>query len=229
MKIKNLIFSFFLLASVGVNAQSISLSFGASGVILPDTVTIGDTIHFSCWVVNNGNGVISDNILIEAARYDQGQGLTNIRTIGAQGPNIVSPGDSMEFVQGFLYEVVTQQHYLIGDNIVVIWPKVATPVTQTTQHIYHNMFVIGSVMSVVTPEKTNKLQFHPQPANNQIYFESNKKVLRVQLFDLLGKELNTYSLDENILNTANIESGMYLISAQFEDGTFLQNKLQITH
>jgi hypothetical protein len=53
--------------------------------------------------------------------------------------------------------------------------------------------------------------------------------VQVQIFDLLGKELHTYLLDNNVLNTANIESGMYLINAQFEDGTLLQNKLQIQH
>ena len=228
MKIKGFIFSLFLLASVGVSGQNVSLSFGVNGINIPDTVTMGDTIWFSCWVVNTGGTVITDNILIEAGRYDQTQGLTNVRTIGAQGPNIISQGDSIEFVPGFLYEVVTQQHYLIGDNIVVIWPKVGSPVTQTTQHVYQDLFVIGSSTSVAL-EINNKLQFYPQPANNQISFESNKNIVQVQIFDLLGKELNAYSLDNNVLNTANIESGMYLINAQFEDGTSLQNKLQIQH
>ncbi len=229
MKIKGFIISLFLLTSVGVSGQGISLSFGANGIHIPDTVTLGDTLHFSCWVVNTGNDVIADNILIEAASYNQVQGLTNTRTIGGQGPNFIFPGDSTEFVPGFLSETVTQQHYLIGDNIVVIWPKVSSPVSQTTQYIFKNMFVIGSAMVSVAPETINKLQFHPQPANNQISFESNKNVLKVQIFDLLGRELNTYSLDNNVLNTTNIESGMYLINAQFEDGTSLQNKLQIQH
>lgn len=228
MKLKGFIFSLFLLGSVGVSGQSILLSFGENGINIPDTVTMGDTIWFSCWVVNTGNGVISDNVLIQAGRYNQTQGLTNVRAIGAQGPNVISPGDSLEFVPGFLYEVVTQQHYLIGDNIVVIWPKVSSPVTQTTQHIYHDLFVIGSLSSV-DQEITNKLQFYPQPANSQITFESSKNIVQVQIFDLLGKELHTYLLDNNVLNTANIESGMYLINAQFEDGTLLQNKLQIQH
>ncbi|MDG1052718.1 MAG: hypothetical protein P8O81_04960, partial [Flavobacteriaceae bacterium] len=83
MKLKGFIFSLFLLASVGVSGQSILLSFGENGINIPDTVTMGDTIWFSCWVVNTGNGVISDNVLIEAGRYNQTQGLTNVRAIGA--------------------------------------------------------------------------------------------------------------------------------------------------
>ena len=229
MKIKWFIFSLFLLASVGVNGQGVSLSFGANGINFPDTVTIGDTIHFSCYIVNAGDDVVTENVLIKAASYSQTQGLTNTRTVGGQGPNFIFPGDSIQFVQGFLYEVVTQQNYLIGDNIVVIWPKVAVPISQSTQYIYENMFVKGQAMVSFVSEITNKLKFYPQPANNQISFESSRNVVQVQIFDLLGRNINTYSLDKNILNTTNIESGMYLISAQFEDGTFLQNKLQITH
>ncbi len=228
MKLKGFIFSLFLLVSVGVSGQNVSLSFGENGINIPDTVTMGDTIWFSCWVVNTGSVTITDNIVIEAGRFDQTQGLTNVRAIGGQGPNVISQGDSIEFVPGFLYEVVTQQHYLVGDNIVVIWPKVGSPVTQTTQHIYQDLFVIGSLSSV-EQEIISKLQFYPQPANNQVSFESNKTIVQVQLFDMLGKELNSYSLANNVLNTANIESGMYLINAKFEDGTSLQNKLQIQH
>ena len=229
MKIKGFIFSLFLLASVGANGQGISLSFGANSVNLPDTVTIGDTIYFSCYIVNAGDDVVAENILIKAASYSQTQGLTNTRTIGGQGPNFIFPGDSIQFVPGFLYEVVTQQNYLIGDNIVVIWSKVSAPVSQSTQYVYENMFVKGQAMVSFVSEITNKLKFYPQPANNQISFESSKNVVQVQLCDLLGRNINTYSLDKNILNTANIESGMYLINVLFEDGTSLQNKLQIQH
>ena len=106
---------------------------------------MGDTIWFSCWVVNRGEDVLAENILLKAARYDANLGLVNSRTIGGQGPNFIYPEDSIEFVPGFLFEVVTSTYYLIGDNIVVIWPKADVPssISQTNQYSYNNLHVFS--------------------------------------------------------------------------------------
>ncbi|MDB9809349.1 hypothetical protein OAB72_01350, partial [Flavobacteriales bacterium] len=141
MKIRKIIFSLFLLASVNVSGQGISVTFGSNGIQFPDTVSLGDTVYYSCWVVNSGDDVLAENILLETANYSQSQGLTNVRTIGGQGPNFIFPNDSIQFSPGFLYEIVTQQNYLLGDNIVVIWPKVSSPINQSTQHEYKNVYV----------------------------------------------------------------------------------------
>jgi hypothetical protein len=229
VKIRKIIFSLFLLASISVNGQGISVTFGANGIQFPDTISLGDTVYYSCWVVNSGDDVLAENILLETANYSQSQGLTNVRTIGGQGPNFIFPNDSIQFSPGFLYEIVTQQNYLLGDNIVVIWPKVSSPINQSTQHEYKNVYVQGpSIISSVV-DLSDKLQFFPSPANNQISFDGVKNICEIQIFDLQGRELNTFFIENNMLNTSSFKSGMYLINAQFEDGTSLQNTLQIQH
>lgn len=218
-----------MLASTTASGQGISVAFGANGIQFPDTVSLGDTLYYSCWVVNTGNDVLAENILLETANYSQLQGLSNIRTIGGQGPNFIFPNDSIQFPPGFLYEIVTQQNYLIGDNIVVIWPKVSTPINQSTQHEYKNVYVIGPAIISSVVEFSNKLQLFPNPANNQISFDGVKNICEIQIFDLLGKELNTFFIENNMLNTSTFKNGVYLINAQFEDGTSLKNTLQIQH
>ena len=148
MKVKAFILSFVTcLFAFNLNAQnsSINISFGQNGISIPDTVTMGDSIWFSCWVVNSGEDVLAENILLKAARYDASLGLVSNRTIGGQGPNFMYPDDSIQFVPGFLFEVVTNQNYLIGDNIVVIWPKADVPntISQTNQYIYSNYSYYG--------------------------------------------------------------------------------------
>ena len=103
MKIRKVIFSLFLLASISVNGQGISVTFGANGIQFPDTISLGDTVYYSCWVVNSGDDVLAENILLETANYSQSQGLTSVRTIGGQGPNFIFPNDSIHFSLGFLY------------------------------------------------------------------------------------------------------------------------------
>ena len=229
MKIRKIIFSLFLLASVSVSGQGISVTFGANGIQFPDTVYLGDTVYYSCWVVNSGDDVLAENILLETANYSQSQGLTNVRTIGGQGPNFIFPNDSIQFSPGFLYEIVTQQNYLLGDNIVVIWPKVSSPINQSTQHEYKNVYVKGSAIISSVVDLSDKLQFFPSPANNKISFDGVKNICEIQIFDLQGRELNTFFIEKNMLNTSSFKSGMYLINAQFEDGTSSRNTLQIQH
>ena len=229
MKIRKIIFSLFLLVSISVNGQGISVTFGANGIQFPDTISLGDTVYYSCWVVNSGDDVLAENILLETANYSQSQGLTNVRTIGGQGPNFIFPNDSIQFSPGFLYEIVTQQNYLLGDNIVVIWPKVSSPINQSTQHEYKNVYVKGSAIISSVVDLSDKLQFFPSPANNKIIFDGVKNICEIQIFDLQGRELNTFFIEKNMLNTSSFKSGMYLINAQFEDGTSSRNTLQIQH
>ena len=218
-----------MLVSISVNGQGISVTFGANGIQFPDTISLGDTVYYSCWVVNSGDDVLAENILLETANYSQSQGLTNVRTIGGQGPNFIFPNDSIHFSPGFLYEIVTQQNYLLGDNIVVIWPKVSSPINQSTQHEYKNVYVKGSAIISSVVDLSDKLQFFPSPANNKIIFDGVKNICEIQIFDLQGRELNTFFIEKNMLNTSSFKSGMYLINAQFEDGTSSRNTLQIQH
>ena len=163
MKTKILILSLFLsVFSFNVKGQNSSIitNFGSQGISIPDTVAIGDTIWFSCWVVNGGEDVLAENILIKAALYDNILGIYNIRTIGGQGPNFIFPGDSIQFSLNFLFEVVTQQNYQIGDNIVVIWPKADAPssISQTNQYAYKNVHVLtNSSVSGISEKNNQKL------------------------------------------------------------------------
>jgi len=220
VKTKALILSFItFLFAFNSNAQnsSINISFGQNGISIPDTVAMGDSIWFSCWVVNNGEDVLAENILLKAARYDANLGFVNSRTIGGQGPNFIFPNDSIQFVPGFLFEVVTTQNYLIGDNIVVIWPKLAVPpsISQTNQNAYSNLHVLSNSSVTFISEKTGKAQyFYPQPANDKLYFYSPELITSVKIFNILGKEMRPFILSESSIAIPNLPQGLYLVKIQ---------------
>jgi len=220
VKTKALILSF-VTCLIAVNASSqnssINISFGYDGISISDTVTMGDTIYFSCWVVNRGDDVLAENILLKAARYDANLGLVNSRTIGGQGPNFIFPNDSIQFVPGFLFEVVTTQNYLIGDNIVVIWPKAAVPpsISQTNQYAYSNLHVLSNSSVTFISEKTGKAQyFYPQPANDKLYFYSPELITSVKIFNILGKKVRSFILSESSIAIPNLPQGLYLVKIQ---------------
>jgi len=210
------------------NAQnsSINISFGQNGISIPDTVTMGDSIWFSCWVVNSGDDVLAENILLKAARDDPSLGLVSNRTIGGQGPNFMYPDDSIQFVPGFLFEVVTNQNYLIGDNIVVIWPRADVPntISQTSQYIYSNLHVLSNSISSIS-EKTSKAHyFYPQPAKDRIYFNSSSDLITaVKIFNILGREVASYNVSASPIAISHLPQGVYLLKMQIEKG---EEKLQ---
>ena len=106
------------------------------------------------------------NILLKAARFDPVLGLVSNRTIGGQGPNFMYPNDSIQFSTGFLFEVVTNQHYLIGDNIVVIWPRADVPntISQTNQYVYSNLHVKSNSVASLSEKNSEGNSF--ESANN---------------------------------------------------------------
>ena len=233
MKTKALILSFITFLFVfNSNAQnsSINISFGQNGISIPDTVVMGDSIWFSCWVVNNGEDVLAENILLKAARHDANLGLVSTRTIGGQGPNFIFPDDSIQFVPGFLFEVVTNQNYLAGDNIVVIWPKADVPntISQTNQYIYSNVHVLSNSISSIS-EKTSKAHyFYPQPAKDKIYFNSSLDLITVKIFNILGREVAFHSIPVSpIISISHLPQGLYLLKMQTEKGEEKTQKLII--
>ena len=162
---------------------------------------MGDTIWFSCWVVNRGEDVLAENILLKAARYDANLGLVNSRTIGGQGPNFIYPEDSIEFVPGFLFEVVTSTYYLIGDNIVVIWPKADVPssISQTNQYSYNNLHILSnSSISSISEKFGQKQYIYPQPATDKLYFNSPELITSVKIFNILGKQVLSFLIKKII-------------------------------
>ena len=178
---------------------------------------MGDTIWFSCWIVNDGDDVLAENVLIKAARYDAISGLVSKRTIGGQGPNFIYPNDSIHFVPSFLFEVITTQNYLTGDNIVVIWPKADVPnsIGQTNQYIYKNLYVLSnSISSIKEQREIETSYFYPQPANNQIYFNSLQQIERIKIFNILAEEVLSCDNLKSSVSVSHLPQGLYLIKME---------------
>ena len=205
-----------------VNAQSsINISFGHGGINIPDTVSIGDSIWYSCWVVNNGKDVLAENIIIKSARYDASLGLVAKRTIGGQGPNFIYPNDSIQFVPNFLFEVVTNQNYIIGDNIVVIWPKADVPnsITQTNQYLYKNVHVLSNSMTTINElSNKNKKYFYPQPARDKIFFNSNEQITSINVFNMLGEKIAFYENITAYISIDDLPQGVFLLKIKLIEG-----------
>ena len=228
MKLRNFIIIFFIGSSTFTSGQNIALSFSSNNISLPDTVSTGDTIWYNCWVVNDGNSVITNQIALRAARLCQPQGLVDEREIGHINPGALFPGDSIELPLGMMYEVVLQQNYLAGDNIVVIWPRVQVSGSQVNEHLTSNVHVlynsmISSIDDAIT-SKENIFYF----SDKTIHFLNEFSISEVALYNMLGNEV--YQSNSQFLKKINLQntpSGTYLMVIRLTDGTIRKEKLVV--
>ena len=228
MKLRNFIIIFFLGSSTFTSGQNIALSFSSNNISLPDTVSMGDTIWYNCWIVNDGNSVITDQIALRAARLCQPQGLVDEREIGHINPGVLFPGDSIELPLGMMYEVVLQQNYLAGDNIVVIWPRVQVSGSQVNEHLTINVHVLyNSMISRIDDAITSKDNIF-YFSDKTIHFLNEFSISEVALYNMLGNKV--YKSNSPLLKKINLEntpSGTYLMVIRLTDGTIRKEKLVV--
>ena len=164
------LFLFFSIGSHTVVAQS-SLSFGSSGVQHEDTLAIGDSIHFSFWLVNQGNVAINDSVQVLCETFDVIGSSISSMTIGDtyNAAGSLSVGDSILIN---ITELVTFSSYVLGDNIIVIWPASITPGsvdTSTTPIHILNSNITGFELE----ESSNYLTAFPNPTNDHLILSNN--------------------------------------------------------
>ena len=227
MKLRRIIIIIFFIGGTTFSSgQNIALSFSLNNIFLPDTISMGDTIWYNFWVVNDGNSVITDYIALKTARFCQAQGMINEKEIGHVNPGALFPGDSIEFPLGMLYEVVHQQNYLTGDNIVVIWPRVEFLDPQVNEHLTIQIYVQNNLMisslKDAIKNKDNVFYF----SDKTIHFLNEFSVSEVVLYNMLGNEI--YKSNSSLLKKINLQntpSGTYLMVIRLTDGTIRKEKL----
>ena len=217
---------FFVGGTTFSSGQSIALSFSSTNISLPDTISMGDTIWYHCWIVNDGNSVITDHIALRAARVCQNQGLVDEREIGHFNPGSLFPGDSIELPLGMLYEVVHQQNYLSGDNIVVIWPRVQLSGSQANEHLTNHMHVLNNSMISSLDDAITSKDNAFYCSEKIIHFPNEFSASEVVLYNILGNIV--YQAKRPLLreiNLKNTTSGTYLMVIRQTDGTIRKEKL----
>ena len=230
MKLKQIIFIIFIGISALTSGQNISLSFSSTAISLPDTISMGDTIWYHCWIVNDGNSVVTDHIVLRAARQCQiqNQGLVDEREIGHINPGALFPGDSIEFPLGMMNEVVHQQNYLTGDNIVVIWPRVQASGSQVNEHIITNIHVLSNSMISSLDDAVSRKDNIFYFSDKTIHFLNEFPLSEVVLYNMLGNK--AYQSNSQLVKKINIQNapnGTYLLVMYLLDGTIMKEKLII--
>ena len=216
----------FILGTIFTNVSAQNhLSFGSSGVDHADTLYLGDPIEFNFWIVNNGSANLSDSITINCETFNN----LGIQISGMQlgsfidSTSTLNTGDSL-FIS--IHDTISYQSYMLGDNLIVIWPAFVTPVSSDTSMTY--LHVLDTIQTAIRNEiKMTKFTIFPNPSSSDFYLESepNSLISCFYVFDMLG---NVKLMKENInkkkisIKRDDLDAGIYFIVVNINNEIIIQ-------
>jgi hypothetical protein len=197
---------FFSIKSNVIVAQS-SLSFGYSGVQHEDTLSIGDSIHFSFWLVNQGNVIISDSVQVLCETFNINGISISSMSIG-DTYNTVSTLNIGDSILINITELVTFSSYVLGDNIIVIWPASISPgIVDTSVTPIHILNRSTAVLELEMSD--NWLTAFPNPTNDYLILSNN-----------LGSPMTCITISDNKGNLLYVDKATYFNPFYFDFSTF---------
>jgi len=199
----------FLMFLNSATAQSV-IGFGSSGVQHEDTLYIGDTIHFDFWLINQGSLVFNDSISVSCETFDISMSSIFSMSIGSfyNTNGSLSVGDSIHVT---ISEVVSYQSYVLGDNIVVIWPASIVPDVDTSVTFVH---ILDSISNNINLNSFSNLIIAPNPVSEDMYFHYEKNISEcsIVIYDCYGNiilDKKNIDLKHFVFNVGVLKKGIY--------------------
>ena len=200
------------------------LGFGYNGVLHEDTLHIGDSIHFSFWIVNQGVNSFNDSIFINCSTYDNNSGLILSMPIGSVY-NISDSILSNDSIYITITSLVSLQSFSLGDNIVVIWPASVSPANVDTS--ITSVHILGSSNDINELNISQPLIF-PNPVSQNLYIENIEGIYSIHITTLLGEVLiNKNNLNTNFfkIDVSSLSPGSYFLNLRNGKGEFVVRKI----
>ena len=90
----------------------------------------------------------------------------------------------------------------------------------------HLTIVQQSDLSVNDGDYTHKIKVYPNPANDYIIIQTiNLPLKKIQVYDLIGKEIASYEGSNEIrINTSSLSKGVYIVKCQTESNNIVYKK-----
>lgn len=228
---RGIIIVFCCALSFVAKAQSqYNLAIGTVAPIIADTAEMYTKLGIDFWAVNAGENTIYETINVKISANPSTSSTSRV-IYGISFPegSGLEPGDSLHFYwdaeneSGPYDDVLIQNSYDGGDNIIVVWPVVDGNVSQTVEQYYHGVHVTGNVAVVESPEKVD---FKVLVSNEQfVEIKSEKTIISLSLVDLTGKEI--YRGSNRKVSTENFSAGIYIVQVNFKDGLSQSRKVLV--
>lgn len=197
-------------------------------IAFPDTVENGETVSFYMMIsLQNTPLLYQGNIFLELEYGDS-----------------MYPVDTVESAMAFLspnfpnaihatHRFTTENDLNIGDNVVVVWPRIGNGTTP--EQVVVNPY--ETVVTVVEPNgiddhlnQSRKPFFYPNPTNSTVNFVQRQmqEIKLIEVHDAFGRSV-LRSAPVSQLDVSQLPVGIYLISLIADDSTVRSERLVIFH
>ena len=209
-----IILLFVLVLSPRTKAQ-IHLGFGVPGVHYDDSVSYGDFLSFAFWIVNDGPDTLTEPIDINLVITDSNNTTSTTAYLGnfSLTNNLLPPNDSLFIVS---WDYLSPQSYMLGDNIVVIWPSFVSPITPISYDIFTGNLFVSSTSSVQEKAAGKGLLIYPNPVIDRatIQTQTQSNIEKLRMLDISGKVIRDIKISNKqyvVFQKKEIPKGIYFI------------------
>ncbi len=201
---------------------------------------VGDYVHYLIRFENNGtanaqNIVVKD--VIDTAKFD-----INSLIVMDASHNFVTNVTSPNIVE-FIFENI-QLPFANATNDGYVMFKIKTVATlalgdtfSNTANIYFdynapiitNTFtttVQNALSTVETVQNGSDIVIYPNPVKDILYFRTDQKVTKAEIFDGAGRKVASFGVKENQIDIAALKSGLYMIRIFTKDGVSVKKVIK---
>ena len=223
---KIVIILLFVLALSPRTKAQIHLGFGVPGVHYDDSVSYGDFLSFAFWIVNDGPNTLTEPIDINLVITDSNNTTSTTAYLGnfSLTNNFLLPNDSLFIIS---WDYLSPQSYMLGDNIVVIWPSFVSPTTPISYDIFTGNLFVRSTSSVQEKVAENGLLIYPNPVIETAVIEtkSHVNIDKFRMLDVSGKVIRDIQISNQhyvTFHKGNLPKGIYFIEITTNEKKYLQ-------
>lgn len=209
------------------NAQTFEMEID-SLVGIPDQIVDGDTITFFMTVSMNTPLFYQGNIFVE---LEYGGTFYEVdETDVAAGP-FLSPNNP-NHIQ-VTHRVSTEDDLSIGDNVVVVWPRIGDGINNPPQEVVNPLTV---TLTIVEPNNINENPGRirrsfivPNPAGEQIKYQliEPEQIQQSFIYDIAGRQLS-FGRGISEIDISELTPGIYFVDVVTENGHVYSDKLIIS-
>ena len=209
-------------------AQSQTYELNIDSIVgIPDTIQNGQEVTFYMVVSMNSPLFYQGDIFIE---LEYGGQLYEVDTsMNANG--FLSPNSPNTIQATHIF--TTDNDLNIGDNVVVVWPRIGDGVDPP--QVVNNPETV--IITLVEPNgidenirPTQRKMVYPNPAQTTIHFRDEflLETNEVTIHDAFGRIVKKTSSASKI-DISDLPRGLYFIRAEMGSGNFFTDKLIISH
>ena len=202
-----------LLFNAGFSQNHLRIGLDSTFSLPPANIVLGDTFDFHVRVYNDSNsaytGIIAYNwqILPDTAVFNGPSNTSGIYYPFSGADSIPAHG----FISRMFTAHVTNPAFKQGPSVVVIWPRSFFDASIVAADSLKFGLTVDSLVAGISENQGQTLNLHKQ--GNLLFIEKDTEIrlMRVRIFDVLGQQILDKQDPSNTVPLPYMNNGIYLV------------------